>query len=524
MDLIGRVVFLVSLACCLALATSAQVESATSSQSVDSAIAELDGYIRSCLRTTKVPGVSVAVVFNDKIVFLRGYGIRQVGESAQVDPDTVFEVASLSKPIASTILASLVGQGKIGWDDLIADLEPNFKLSSTETTRQVTIRDFLSHRSGLATPSGDLLEDLGYSRPEILYRMRYLPLPGTFRQTYAYSNFGYTTAAIAAAKKIGRPWEAIADEQLYSRLGMTSTSSRFSDYENRPNKAALHVFIDGKPVNRFVRDADAEAPAGGVSSSARDLAEWVRLQLNQGKWNGTQIVDAKALAETHEAQICRSAPDPAKPKECTSGQYYGLGWDVGKDGQGRTQIGHSGAFFLGAGTAVYLVPAEHLGVLALSNSTPVGLPESICLHFLDLVHHGKPQRDYLSLVSKPFAQMVAETQDSSPNYETLPAPKNPASAKPLSAYAGTYTNQYFGSLEVDVENDRLILRLPPRGAYYELTHWDGDTFTYYFASENTGHGRRGAKFSPEKNQVLIESLALENDAVFTRSQPPTLQH
>jgi len=320
---------------------------------------------------------------------------------------------------------------------------------------------------------------------------------------------------LAAATKIGKPWETIAEEQLYSRLGMTSTSSRFSDYENRVNKAALHIFIDGQPVNRFVREADAEAPAGGVSSSARDLAEWLRLQLNEGKWNGKQIIDTNALAETHKEQICRDA-DPAKPDDCPSGRFYGLGWDVSIAAQGDKQLSHSGAFFQGAATSVYLIPEEHLGVLALTNATPVGLPESICLHFLDLVRYGKPKRDYLSLAEKAFTQMIAETQDSSTNYATLPAPNNLVPAKPLNEYTGKYRNEYFGTLQVAVENDRLILRLPPRGAYYELAHWDADTFTYYFASENTGLGRRGAKFYPEKNQVLIENLATEHNAVFTR--------
>ena len=503
--------------CCVALPCVAQEQPTVSSDRVSSAIAQIEPYIRASLEKTKVPGVAVAVIYNDQVVFLHGYGVRKIGEPAPIDPDTVFEIASLSKPIASSIVASLVGEGKISWDDRIVDLDPSFQLSDPNTTRQVTIRDFLSHRSGLATVSGDLLEDLGYSRPEILHRMRYLPLPGQFRKKYAYSNFGYTTGAIAAATKIGKPWETIAEEQLYSRLGMSSTSSRFSDYENRTNKAALHILLDGQPVNRFVREADAEAPAGGVSSSARDLAEWVRLQLNQGKWNGKQIIDATALAETHKEQICRNA-DPAKPDDCSGGQYYGLGWNVNTDAQGQKEVSHSGAFFLGSATSVYLIPEEHLGVLALTNATPVGLPESICLNFLDLVHYGKPQRDYLALAEKAFLQMVAETQDASTNYAAIPAPKNPVAAKSLNEYAGKYRNEYFGTLEVAVENDRLILRLPPRGAYYELAHWDGDTFTYYFASESTGLGRRGAKFSPEKNQVLIENLAPERNAVFTRSE------
>jgi CubicO group peptidase (beta-lactamase class C family) len=504
--------------CCLPLFCAAQQKTDITSDRVNAALAQLDPYIRSTMDKTKVPGAAVAVIYNDQVVFLRGYGVRKIGEAAQIDPDTVFEIASVSKPIASTILASLVGQGKISWDDRIADLEPGFQLSSPEITREVTIRDFLSHRSGLATESGDLLEDLGYSRPTILHQMRYLPLPGVFRKTYAYSNFGYTTGAIAAATKIGKPWETIAEEQLYAPLGMTSTSSRFSDYENRANKAALHIMINGQPFNRFVREADAEAPAGGVSSSARDLAQWVRLQLDGGKWNGKQLIDANALAETHKPQVCRVAADPAKPNECPGNQYYGLGWDVGKDALGHDQFAHSGAFFLGTSTAVYIVPEEHIGVLALTNSTPVGLPESICLTFLDYLHYGKQQRDYLPLIAHIMDQMIASTQDAAPDYATLPPPKNPAAAKPLTAYAGKYSNEYFGTLEVSVENNRLILRLPPRGAYYELSHWDGDTFSYYFASESTGLGRRGAKFSPEQNQVLIENLATEHNSVFTRTQ------
>jgi CubicO group peptidase (beta-lactamase class C family) len=500
---------------CLAGLSSGQENSAVSLGRVNAALTQLDIYIRSSMSATQVPGLSVAVVYNDKVVFLRGYGVRRAGDPAEVDADTVFEIASFSKPIASTILASLVGEKKISWDDRIVDLMPGFELSKPETTREVTIREFLSHRSGLATQSGDVLEDLDYSRPEILHRMRYLPLPGEFRKSYAYSNFGYTTAAIAASTKLGKAWEMLAEEQLYSRLGMSSTSSRFSDYVNRPNKAALHIFVDGKPVNRFVRDADAESPAGGVSS--RDLAEWVRLQLAGGKWNGKEIVDGNALAETHKAQVCRNKPDPAKANQCPGDQYYGLGWDVGTNARGKLQVAHSGAFFLGGATSVYLVPEEHLGVLVLTNSLPVGLPESICLSFLDFVHYGKSQRDYLTLLGPIFQQMVAETQSASPNYATLDPPSKPTPARLLSTYIGKYDNEYFGTLEVSVDKDGLVLRLPPRGAYYELTHWDGDIFTFYQASENTGMGRRGAKFFPEKDQVLIESLAIEHGAVFTRS-------
>src|ERR1700679_4054585 len=146
--------------CLAGLPCAAQNKPSISSEGVNSALAQLDPLIRSSLEKTKVPGLSVAVVYNDQVVFLRGYGVRKIGEPAQVDPDTVFEIASFSKPMASTVLASLVGQRKISWDDRIVDLNPDFQLASADTTGQITIRDFLSHRSGLATSSGDILEDL----------------------------------------------------------------------------------------------------------------------------------------------------------------------------------------------------------------------------------------------------------------------------------------------------------------------------------------------------------------------------
>src|SRR5215472_11452872 len=236
-----------------------QTSSVAASPDVQTALARLDTFIQEAMAKTKVPGLAVAVVFQDKVVFLKGYGVRKIGDPAPVDADTVSEVASVSKPISSTIMASLVSTGDIGWDDRIVDLDTGFALSDAAATQRVTIRDMFAHRSGLPTGAGDVLEDLGYSRPEILSRLRFVPLVGLFRTTYHYSNFGMTEGAIAAAKKVGKRWEDIAAERLYSKIDMRSTSSRFSDYENSPNQAALHVLENGIYQNRFVREADASA-------------------------------------------------------------------------------------------------------------------------------------------------------------------------------------------------------------------------------------------------------------------------
>jgi len=162
---------------------------------------QIETYVQDAMQKTGVPGVAVAVVYHDKVVYMKGFGMRKAGHQAPVNADTIFQLASVSKPIASTVVAALVGDHEVDWDDRIIDLDPEFKLSDPNVTEQVTIRDLLSHRSGLPTSAGDALEDLGFTRPEILHKMRLLPLPGTFRKTYRYK-FWITEGAIAAAKHV----------------------------------------------------------------------------------------------------------------------------------------------------------------------------------------------------------------------------------------------------------------------------------------------------------------------------------
>ena len=299
---------------CLGSVSFVQAESGSGTPgAIEQLVPQIEDYIAKGMQKTGVPGVAVGIVYRDKVVYLQGFGVRKAGTSSPVDADTVFQLASVSKPIASTVVAAMVGRGEISWDDKIVNLDPGFKLSDPTVTEQVTIRDFLSHRSGLPTSAGDVLEDLGFSRPEILHQMQFLPLVGEFRKSYNYSNFPFTEGAIAPAKKVNQQWEILAEDLLFKPLGMTSTSYRWSDYRNAVDKADIHVFADGKAVPRYLRIADAEAPAGGASSSVRDMVQWLRLQLADGAWNGRQIVAAKALTETHTGQI-QKGKDPIHGK------------------------------------------------------------------------------------------------------------------------------------------------------------------------------------------------------------------
>jgi CubicO group peptidase (beta-lactamase class C family) len=472
---------------------------------------QLQSFIENGMKKTGVPGVAVAVVYRDRIVYLKGFGIRKADDQTPVDPDTVFQLASVSKPIASTVVASLVGTHDVDWDSRIVDLDPEFRLSDPAVTSQLTIRDLLSHRSGLPTASGDALEDLGFSRPEVLHKMRFITLAGPFRKSYHYSNFGFTEGAIAASKKVHMQWEDLAEQRLFKPLGMTSTSYRWSDYRDATNKSAIHVIINGKAIARYQRNPDAEAPAGAASSSARDLAQWLRLQLAGGVWNGKQIVAARVLKETHSPQIQNGADHfTGKPT------YYGLGWNVSHEPNGRLVLGHSGAFFLGAGTTVRLSPSDQLGIAVITNALPTGLAEATANTFFDLYWYGAPKQDWLSIFSGFFRKDIEDSNNECTDYSKLTPPSSPRPSRPLSSYIGTYRNGYYGAIELTEQGGALWMRLSGAGLLYSLSHWDGDTFTYRFEAEQ-GIGTRGVKFTlGAKPRVLVENLALEGDGVFTR--------
>src|SRR6184192_4539694 len=369
--------------------TIAAEKSRVTSEQVTHAIQELEQLAQKQIQENALPGRAIAVVFQDKTVYAKGFGVRDTSAKVPIDADTVFQLASLCKSIGSTAVAELVGEGKITWDSKLSVLDTTFAMFDPWATREITIRDMYAHRSGLPEHAGDLLEDLGFTRAEILYRLRYQHPASSFRSHYAYTNFGMTEGGIAAANAYGLEWEEAAAQRLYKPLGMTATSSRYADFVARPNKALGHVLVDGKWVQKFKRDPDTESPAGGVSSSVNDLTKWMRLQLANGKFGGKQIVDEKALGETHHPHMLTGFnPFTGLPT------FYGLGWNVGYDQQGRLRLNHSGAFGLGTATYANLVPREQLGIVVLTNAYPFGIAEAIGTTFVDIALYGKPTQDW----------------------------------------------------------------------------------------------------------------------------------
>jgi len=438
--------------CALAFPASAEP---VARDKVLAALPELERLAEAAIARGAVPGLSIAVVQGEDVVYLKGFGVREAGKPETVGPDTVFQLASFSKPISATVVAAVVGEGRVAWDSKIADLDPTFRLASAYPSAEVTVEDLFSHRSGLPGGAGNELEEVGFEQAEILHRLRFVPLDG-FRSNYSYSNFGITEGAVAVAKSLGTSWPDLAEAKLYGPLGMKSTSSRYADFLTRPDRATLHAKVDGAWTALAAREPDAQSPAAGVSSSARDLTSWLKLEIARGRFGGRQMIDADALAATHRPLIDRGT-NPVTD----SPSFYGLGWNV-EFGRHGLVWGHAGAFSHGARTLVSILPDEQLGIVVLANAFPTGLPEGLADSFFDLVLDGKVERDWFTPWDAIFAGLFGPAIEAG-KARFAAAPQPPMPALPLSAYAGRYRNDYAGAVSVVERDGGLVVQLGPDG-------------------------------------------------------------
>ena len=468
------------------------------SGNIDAAIAQLPGIITDNMAKTGVPGLAVAVVSGDQVVYSQGFGVRSTKTGKPVTADTVFQLASVSKPLGATAVAAAIGKKMLRWDDPITKFLPDYELSNGYVTNRVTVADMYSHRSGLPGNVGNDLEAYGFNRKTIMDRMRYEPL-APFRISYSYSNFGLTVGGEAAATAAKTTWPKLAKKMIFKPLGMKHTTYSHKEFTQEANRASLHQEVDGEWVPSAKRNATAQEPAGGASSTVLDMASWLRMQLNNGTFDGERVVAKGPLQEARSMQI-RTAPASADASTISG---YGLGIDTLVDSTGRVRWQHSGAFTAGASTTILMIPSLDVGIVVLTNGWPIGLPESIAASFADIIETGAVTQDWLAVIGKEFAAFTT------PN-NTVNGKKKPADPKPaakLSAYTGTYRNDYVGRAKVVKEGGRLVLQLGPKlKTELPLGHWTGNTF-YYTAIDLPKGFTTGATFTVKSGKAT--SLTLE---------------
>ena len=440
-------------------------------KTLNAIIPQFDAYTGQLFNKSRVPGMAVAVVKDDSVIYLRCFGVKNLTTREPIGPDTRFQLASISKTFTSASIASMVGRGELSLDDRVVSLYPGFRLSDPWVSDHVTIRDLLMHRTGLPPYAGDELQDIGYNRQEIISKLRLVPLMGDYRSSYAYSNIGITSAAEAAAKKTGMSWEDLVSDRVIGPAGMKNTSARFADFENAADRVDTYSMMNGTPVAGPLLNDDVNSPAGGVSSTINDMTRYARLQLNDGSIDGKQIIDAAAIKETHRPQNIMKTTN-------TSITAYDLGWETVAE-NGRLRVEHGGDLTSGVSTYITLYPEEKMAIVVLTNGFPGGhvLKKAVINGWDDLYFTGAVQKDWYSEIEAGVAAAMKPGASAAGPLEPLPlAPAGAKPSRPASAYLGSYSQDYYGTLRVEPDTGGLRLYAGHLTEPFFLVPYDGDTF------------------------------------------------
>jgi CubicO group peptidase (beta-lactamase class C family) len=437
----------------------------------------LDTYIATAVKTWKIPGIGVAIVRNDSVLFTKGYGTLAVNSTTPVNDQTLFEIGSSSKAFTATLVAMLVSDGKMHFDDRITQYLPDFRMYDPLASAEVTMRDALTHRSGIAR--GELVWlGSGATRAEVLHRVRFLKPESPFRSRWSYQNMMFLAAGEAAAKAAGTTWEDLVQKRIFTPLGMTASVPIGKGLSN-PNVAKPHGMDHDTAFVKPPFDAMNIAPAGSILSSARDMAQWLRFQLGDGMFNGTRLVASAALRETHTPQMLmgagagggggRGRGNEAVPQTVFS--TYGMGWMV--EDHRRNLVWQHGGNTPGMTAAVGMMPERKFGVVVLSNMQSAQLPEIIMRYIFDR-EIGAPMRD---LSGEAFTRFAAQRK-AADSMQVVQAGQRSKGEPPvpLSAFAGTYVDSLYGEATVSLVNGHLDLK---RGDWHgPLEFWNATNFRW----------------------------------------------
>ena len=330
---------------------------------------EIEGVVQKAMRIWNIPGLALVIVKDDKVLYIKGHGIREIGKPDPVDEHTIFGVASITKAFTAVGIGLLVQEGKLAWDDPVTKYLPTFQLYDSRVTHLITIRDLLCHRGGLGSESGDVLLYSSYSTEEVVRRLRYIPPEYSFRAGFGYSSLMYLTAGLVISTVSGKSWDDYIRQRIFAPLGMTDSVTNSKYFGNYANIAMPHEDINDKLQAVIYRqDAHLEA-AASICASVSDIALWLRLQLNGGHIDGKQIVEPAIIAETYtpHTPLSLTASEKQLFPSCHF-SAYGLGWFL-SDRHGRLIVEHRGDVE-GMLSNVVLIPEEKIGIAVFTNKKP----------------------------------------------------------------------------------------------------------------------------------------------------------
>lgn len=440
--------------------------------------ADLDAWVTRAMTEFHTPGAAVAIVKDGRVLLSKGFGVRRLGSPEKVNEDTLFGIGSNTKAFTAAALAMLVDEGQLKWDDRVIDHLPGFRMSDPYVTREITVRDLLTHRSGMGLGAGDLMffPDSDFTRDEIVFRQRYIPLATSFRSAYAYDNVLYLVAGQIIPAVTGKSWDDFIRQRIFAAVGMTHSNTTVTALVPGVNYAIPHATVDGtlQPVKND--RIDNTAPAGAINSCVSDLAKWLIVRLDEGALpNGQRLFSKIQANEMWSGQTILPIGEPPAPLAALKPRFslYGLGLGL-RDYHGRKVVMHGGGL-TGYLSEVVMVPEERLGIVALSNSEAGETVSAIAWHVLD--HFlGVVPPDWIDAYGTVKAKREKEAEEV---VRKARASRNPDSRPSLALdkYAGTYRDAWYGDATVAVDAGKLRMRFGHSpGLDGSLDHFQYDTF------------------------------------------------
>jgi CubicO group peptidase (beta-lactamase class C family) len=489
------------------------VSAGTRPEAAASPLDGFDAYVAKAVADWKVPGFAIAVVKDGTVVLSKGYGVREAGKPAAVDEHTLFAIGSTTKAMTAALVGMLVDERKLAWDDPVIKHLPWFQLKDPAVTREVTVRDLLTHRAGLGNA-----DFLWYGRDnttrQILDRVRLLEPAYSLRSGFVYQNVMYAAAGQVIEAASGRTWADMARTRIFEPLGMRETVATLALVPRGANVASPHYLLRDAVVVVENMPVDAVAAAGSVWSSVHDMAKWMQFLLDDGVAGGPggkRLLSEGTVAELFKPQTIApfsQYPTTAlvKPRWMT----YGLGW-FQQDYQGSAIDFHTGSID-GMVAIAGLIRADRLGVFALGNLDHAELRHALMYTVFDR-YAGRQARDWNADLKKLYGDSAQRTKDAQKRSESQRVAGTSPSL-PLDQYAATYSDPLRGDVEVTVDAGALRIRYGP-GLAGPLEHWHYNTFRARWKAEWRG--------APAVNFIIgpsgrVEALEMSG-ARFARRRP-----
>jgi len=442
---------------------------------------EIDSLVALTMKTFEVPGIAVALVKDDKVIHMKGYGFRSMNTGQLTDENTLFAIASNSKAFTGAALGMLVDEKKLNWNDRVIDFIPEFRLYDPYVTREFTIIDLLTHRSGLGLGAGDLMIWPGqndFTLKDIIHNMRFLKPVSSFRTKYDYDNLMYIIAGEVVARVSGMSWEEFIEKRIMLPLGMTKSAAAFSRLKDKSNIIDPHAPVNGKlqVIDRLFNFNEVGNAAGGIYSNISDMSKWVIMQLNRGKY-GEKMEKQLFSESTHRSfwtpYTMIPVSNPTEYRTHFSG--YGLGWGL-RDVKGYLQVGHTGGL-AGIVTQVTLLPELKLGIIVFTNQQSGAAFNAITNTIKDR-YLGVEGMDRIRQYQEADRKNLAEAEKvTGAIWKEIQQPTASQGKADFSLYIGTYRDQWFGEVTVTETGGKLRFdskRSPKLTG--EMLFYKGNTF------------------------------------------------